>query len=108
MRGSGLSKSKVMSMVSTVCFFDASSSFGGFRCHRALPVGIGAVAVDPLFDDVAEMPDQALHRPGGGIPERADGVALDLIGHVEQHVDLALLGATIRHPGEHPPHPAGA
>jgi hypothetical protein len=38
------------------------------------------------------MPDQALDRPGRRVAERADRVALDLLGDVEQHVDLALLG----------------
>ena len=35
----------------------------------------------------AEVLDQALDRPGGGVAERADGVALDLLGDVEQAVD---------------------
>ena len=69
---------------------------------------MAGLGVDPLFDHMAEMADEALHRPGRGIAERADGVALDLLGHVEQHVDLALLGLTLGHPLQHPPHPAGA
>ena len=35
-----------------------------------------------------EMADQALDRPSRGIAERADRMAFDLIGDVEQHVDL--------------------
>jgi hypothetical protein len=35
-----------------------------------------------------EMADQALDRPGRRVAERADGVAFDLLGDVEQHVDL--------------------
>ena len=51
-----------------------------------------ALRVDALLDDVAEMADETLHRPGGGVAQRADGVALDLVAHLEQHIDLALLG----------------
>jgi hypothetical protein len=52
--------------------------------------------------------DQALDRPGRRVAERADRVAFDLLGHVEQHVDLALLGAALGHALHHAPHPAGA
>jgi hypothetical protein len=41
--------------------------------------------------NLTEMPDQALDRPGRRIAERADRVAFDLLGHVQQHVDLGLL-----------------
>jgi hypothetical protein len=52
--------------------------------------------------------DQALDRPGRGVAERADGVAFDLLGDVQQHVDLALVGAALRPCAHHAPHPAGA
>ena len=42
------------------------------------------------------MADQALDRPGRRIAERADRVAFDLLRHLEQHVDLARLGACPR------------
>src|SRR5262245_65795741 len=99
MSGSGFPNPRFMT-VSPRFSFPIPPSFGGFDRHRALAVGIGTVAVDPLFDHVTEMPDQALHRPGSGIAQGTDGVALDLIGHVEQHVDLALPGETIRHPAQ--------
>ena len=54
------------------------------------------------------MCNQALDRPRRRIAERADGVAFDLLGHFQQHVDLALVGAAVGHPGQHPPHPPGA
>ena len=47
-----------------------------------------AVGVDALFDLVTEVPDQALHGPGGGVAEGADGVTFDLTGHVESVDDL--------------------
>ena len=69
---------------------------------------VGAVAVDALLDLGAEVADQALDRPGRRVAERADGVALDLLRDVEQHVDLAALGAALGHAQHHAPHPARA
>ena len=60
------------------------------------------------FDLVTEMRDQALDRPRRRIAQRADGVALDLFCHFQQHVDLALVGAALGHAGQHPPHPPRA
>src|SRR4051794_34080888 len=73
-----------------------------------MPVRIAGVFVDAPFDLRTEMPNEALHRPGGAVAERADGVPLDLLGHIEQHVDLALLRAAVGHPRQHAPHPAHA
>jgi hypothetical protein len=50
----------------------------------------GKENIDPRFHLGTEMPDQALDRPGGRIAERADRVAFDLLGHIVEHVDLAL------------------
>src|SRR3954471_917320 len=74
------------------------------RCfqHSALPLD------DAPLELGAEVADQALDRPGGGVAERADGVALDLLGDVEQFVDLADLGIADPQFLHHPPHPAGA
>ncbi len=70
--------------------------------------GFGRPRVDALLDHMAKMADQALHRPGGGVAQRADGVAFDLMADIEQHIDLALLGLALGHALEHPPHPARA
>src|SRR4030095_8829573 len=64
--------------------------------------------VDARLDHVAEMPDQALDGPGGGVAERADGMAFDLIADIEQHIDLCLLGLALGHAFEHAPHPTRA
>ena len=56
----------------------------------------------------AEMADEALDRPGRRVAERADRVALDLLGDFQQHVDLALLRAALGHARQHAPHPARA
>ena len=52
------------------------------------------------------MTDEPLDRPRRGIAERADRMPLDLLGHVEQHVDLALLRAPDDHALHDAPHPA--
>src|SRR3546814_3946895 len=54
------------------------------------------------------MLDQPLDRPCGGVAERTDGVAFDLLGDVEQSVDLADVGVAGAQPLHHAPHPAGA
>ena len=53
--------------------------------------GARAIFVDALFDLGAEMPDQALDRPGRRVAQRADGVAFDLLGDFLQQVDLSHL-----------------
>src|SRR6516225_1547013 len=52
-------------------------------------VGLVRILVDPRFDLMTEMRDQALNRPGRRIAQRADGVAFDLLGDFQQHIDLA-------------------
>ncbi len=54
------------------------------------------------------MADQALDRPGRGVAKRADGMAFNLRGHFQQHVDLVRFGITRHQPFHHAPHPAGA
>ena len=71
-------------------------------------IRIGGILIDALLDHVTEMANEALDRPGRRIAQCADRMALDLIGDIQQHIDLALLGAPIRHAGQDPPHPARA
>src|ERR1700712_1109354 len=52
-----------------------------------IDIGLVRILVDTFFDLVTEMRDQALDRPGGSVAERADGVAFDLLGDLQQHVD---------------------
>src|SRR5260221_9525742 len=63
--------------------------------HR-LRMRVGAVLVDAPLDLVPEMPKQALHRPSRAVPERANGVALDLSRDLHEHIDLALVRAAFR------------
>lgn len=41
-----------------------------------------------------EVPDQTLDGPGESLAKSADGVALDLLGELLHHVDLALASGT--------------
>src|SRR5882724_6905225 len=77
----------------------------GIKNARVVDVGLARIFVDARLDLVAEMRDQALDRPGRGIAKRADGVTLDLFCHFQEHVDLTLVGTSIGHAGQNPPHP---
>src|SRR6185295_15833394 len=56
----------------------------------------------------AEMAHQPLDRPRRCVAERTDGVPFDLLGDVEQFVDVGDLGIALAQPLHHSPHPAGA
>src|SRR3546814_6465559 len=71
---------------SDVCSSDLS------RRHSFCGLQRAAILADTAFDFRAEMLDQPLDRPCGGVAERTDGVAFDLLGDVEQSVDLADVG----------------
>ena len=43
---------------------------------------------EALLELGPEVPDEALDRPSGAVGQRADGVALDLLRQLPQHVDL--------------------
>ncbi len=53
-----------------------------------------ALVLDHVLKLVPEMLQEALHRPRGRIAQRADGVALDAIGHIEQQAEI--LAAALR------------
>src|SRR5581483_8049341 len=65
----------------------------------------GALA-DATFHFRPEMADQSLHRPRRTIRQRADRVALDLLGDVVQRVDLLDPRVTRNHAFHHAPDPA--
>ena len=43
---------------------------------------------EALLELWPEVPDEALDGPGGAVGQGADGVALDLLRQLPQHVDL--------------------
>src|SRR3546814_5253331 len=81
-----------------------------FKQKAAYEMRISDWSSDVCSSDLfgAEVADQALDRPGGRVAQRADRVALDLLGDLEQRIDLARLGVAGTQPFHHAPHPAGA
>ena len=63
---------------------------------------------DALLDLWAEVAHEALDGPRGGVAERADRAALDLLGELEQHVDLALVPTAFGEAVHHVHHPGRA
>src|SRR3954464_14768415 len=78
------------------------------RRHGAIAGRGPGIFVNPLFDRRTEIADQTLDGPCRRITQRTDSVAFDLLSHFEQHVDFALLAATLDHPLHDAHHPAGA
>src|SRR5215217_33132 len=76
------------------------------RHAHGLGMRVRRILVDAPLDLGAEMANEPLHRPGRAVAERANGMTLDLLGHVHQHVDLAPVRAAFRHAHQHAPHPA--
>src|ERR1044072_4674421 len=62
----------------------------------------GAPGDDAPLELGAEVADQALDRPGGGVAKRADRMSFDLLGDIPQHVDLVDLGLARDQPLHHP------
>merc|ERR1712156_990127 len=56
----------------------------------------------------SEMSDEPLHRPRGSVRQGADGVTLDLLGQLPDHVDLLGLGVALRESPHHGVHPVDA
>src|SRR5262245_61030612 len=107
MRGSSSGWSSRPILSSAKCRVIASALSSLLRRHpHRIRMRVRGILVDALLDLVTEVAQQPLHRPGCAVAEGADGVALDLGRDLHQHVDLALVGAALRHAGQHAPHPA--
>ena len=72
-------------------------SFGMPLSYSAAAWPVSLYWLDAPLQLRPEVPDQALDRPGRRVAEGADRVALDLIGHVQQHVDLLQLRLALDH-----------
>src|SRR5512134_2006728 len=78
------------------------SGRGLARCDDAVAV------LDVVLELVPEMTDEALHGPRRGVAQRADRVALDLVGDVDQHVDVGLAPLAGQDPPQRAIEPARA
>src|SRR5512135_3752894 len=88
-------------------FRPSISTFTGGRAsdivrHQALLV------IDVVLELVAEVLDEALHRERRGVAERADRPSGDVVGDVDQHLEVLVPALAMLDPVDHPPQPAGA
>src|SRR6185312_16969718 len=67
-----------------------------------------AAVIHHVLELVPEMLEEALHRPRRRVPERADGVALDAVGDIDEERELLAPRLAREHPLEQPVHPARA
>src|SRR5262249_56131769 len=84
--------------------FTAAHIDASLRSHPdRLRMRVGGVFVDTPLDFVAEMTQQALHRPCGAVAERADRVPFDLLAHFHPPLHPPLSGSPPPHPRMHTP-----
>src|SRR5690606_22162116 len=67
-----------------------------------------SAVIDHVLEFVPEVLQEALHRPRGGVAERADRVSLDLVRDVDQHVEIRASAFTVDDSAQHAVHPARA
>src|SRR5262249_12414358 len=75
------------------------------RSGRLRPLAVGHEAPSAVIDHVLELVtvvlEEALHRPGRGVAEGADGVPLDVVRDIEQQSQLLAARPSRRHPPWH-------
>ena len=77
---------------------DEKTLLGGIVCpstRQRLTTVLQAVVLYPGLKLRPEMPDETLERPCESLAQRADGVALNLLGQLLEHVDLTLAGLAL-------------
>src|SRR5579862_2169914 len=102
----GTPSTSMLTRSSAMCVSVARSS------GRLGPRGLGHEAapavIDHVFELVPVMLEEALHRPGRGVAERADGVSLDAVGDIQEQSQLLAARLPGEHALEQAVHPAGA
>src|SRR5438034_4148816 len=76
--------------------------------ERRLAAVRAPAGADVLAELVAELVDVARDRHRGRVAERAETVAEDPVAHVEQEVELVLLGVAVLDSVQELHHPTGA
>src|SRR5687768_6400965 len=67
-----------------------------------------ALVLDVVLELRAEMLDERAHRHRGGVAERTDRAALDVVGDVVQEVEILALALAVLDTVDHAVEPAGA
>src|SRR5665213_1516149 len=91
--------------ISTLTNSSAILSLQRRRLDAALRDDTRARMVDHVFELVAVVLQEALHRPRRRIAERADRVPLDVIGDIEQEIQLIAPGVACEHAAQEAIHP---
>src|SRR5512139_3352542 len=77
-------------------------------CRAAARLDDAVAVLDVMLELVPEMSDEALHRPRRRVAERADGVAFDVVGDADEHVDVFFAPLPREDPLQRAVEPAGA
>src|SRR6185437_8920344 len=85
-----------------------SSAISGRPRSELVLHDAAAAVVDHVLEFMAIVLQEALHRPGGCVSERADGVAFDAIRHVQEESQLLASRLAGQHPFEEAVHPTRA
>src|SRR6185312_656361 len=67
-----------------------------------------AAVIDHVFELVAVVLDEALHRPRCSVPERTDRVPFDVVCDIDEHCHVLAAPLTCENAFQHPVEPAGA
>lgn len=68
---------------------------------------LGSVAVDSVLHFSSECLDESLNWPGSSITKSADGVTLNLVGELFEHVNFGEIGISLLDSLKDVNHPAG-
>src|SRR6266481_1959906 len=92
--------------------FAASMRFIPFGAPTSLPsivsLTVSAILVAGLFKFAAVILQERLDRPRGGFAERADRLAVDVVGDLEQQIDVLRSAVACLDTMEHFLHPKRA
>src|SRR6476646_897763 len=83
---------------------------GDLLVGRAVAAGLhrAALAVDVVLEFLAVHLHEGARRHGRGVPERADGATLDVVGEVEEQVEVFLAAFAVLDAVQDAVEPAGA
>src|SRR5580658_2688527 len=90
------------SMLTKSSAITRSLQLGAARCID----DAAAAVVNHVFEFVPVVLQEALHRPRRGIPERADGMALNAIGDIDEKIQVLATRGAAKYAQQQTVHPA--